>query len=144
MESRKDRATRFLPTFRALVGVVGLLLGVTTSGSAQAARYSLGGNAGAVAVAGDLASFTGMGYEVAATAGVHSPLIPLDLRAEGSWTEVPWSDGSGVRRRLYGLSLDGIANFGTVATNGGGLYITGGAGYFGWKDTGSGFDTITL
>lgn len=144
MEGTGNMATRLLQALRCLAGALGLLSGVTPAGSAQAARYSLGANAGAVVAASDLSSFTSMGLEVAATAAMHHPLIPLDVRAEGSWTELPWSDGSGVRRRIYGISVDGIASFGTVAANGGGLYITGGAGYFGWKDTGGGFDTITL
>jgi hypothetical protein len=140
----QSRSLRFLEMLRSLVGLLGFLLGFSMPASAQAPMYTLGANAGVAAPAGDLSSFTSMGYTVAATVGVHHPLIPLGLRAEASWMELPWSDDSGVRRRIYGFAVDGTANFGTVATNGGGLYITGGVGYFGWKDTGGLFDTITL
>jgi hypothetical protein len=90
----------------------------------------------------DLSNYTSSGYSIAATLGMHQSLSPLTFRAEGSFTELPWSDNSGVKHRIYGFALNGIYNLGTASTNGG-LYLTGGAGYYGARDTGGFIDTGT-
>ena len=100
--------------------------------------YTIGANAGLVVPVSDLSNFTSSGYTIAATLGMHQTLSPLAFRLEGSFTELPWSDNtgnSGAKHRVYGFSLDGIYNLGQASTNGG-LYATGGVGYFGSKDSG--------
>lgn len=99
--------------------------------------YTLGANAGLVVPVSDLSNFTSSGYSIAATLGMHQALSPLAFRVEGSFTELPWSDNtgnSGAKHRIYGFSLDGIYNLGQASSNGG-LYATGGVGYFGSKDS---------
>jgi outer membrane protein with beta-barrel domain len=98
--------------------------------------YSIGANAGLVIPVSDLADFTSSGYTIAATLGMHQSLSPIAFRVEGSFTELPWKDNiaQGAKRRIYGFALDGMFNLGTASTNGG-LYLTGGLGYFGSKDS---------
>ena len=99
--------------------------------------YTIGANAGLVVPVSDLSNFTSSGYSIAATLGMHQTLSPLAFRLEGSFTELPWSDNtgnSGAKHRIYGFSLDGIYNLGQASSNGG-LYATGGIGYFGSKDS---------
>jgi len=124
-----------------------MLIGVFTAVPALAQNssstsYSIGANAGLVVPVGDLSNFTSSGYTVAATLGMHPPLSPLGFRVEGSFTELPFNGNSGVNRRIYGFALDGLFNLGTASTNGG-LYLTGGVGYFGSKDTGGIIETDT-
>ena len=101
----------------------------------SSAQYSIGANAGLVIPVSDLSNFTSSGYQVALTLGMHQALTPLSFRLEGSFTELPWSGNSDQKHRIYGIALDGQYNLGTPSTNGG-LYVTGGLGYYGWKDTG--------
>lgn len=96
--------------------------------------YTIGANAGLVVPVSDLSNFTSSGYTIAATLGMHQSLSPLAFRVEGSFTELPFNDNSGAKHRVYGFSLDGIYNLGQASTNGG-LYATGGVGYFGSKDS---------
>jgi hypothetical protein len=96
--------------------------------------YSIGAAAGLVVPIGDLSNLTSSGYTVSATLGMHQPLMPLGFRVEGSYSELPWEGSNDIKHRIYGFSIDGLFNLGTPSTNGG-LYVTGGLGYFGWKDT---------
>jgi len=99
--------------------------------------YMIGANAGLVTPVSDLANATSSGYTIAATLGMRPSLSPLSFRAEGSFTELPWKPETGLggaKHRIYGFALDGIYNLGTASANGG-LYLTGGVGYFGTKDT---------
>lgn len=108
----------------------------STRAFAQAApSYSFGVSAGLAVPVSDLSNFASSGYTVGVTLGMHQPLVPLGFRVEGSFTEFPWSGSSDIKHRIYGLSVDGLYNLGTPSANGG-LYLTGGVGYFGWKDTG--------
>ena len=93
-------------------------------------------NAGLVIPVGDLGNFTSSGYTVAATLGMHQSLSPIGFRVEGSYTELPFKDNisQSAKHRIYGFALDGMYNLGTASTNGG-LYLTGGVGYFGAKDS---------
>ena len=114
------------------------LLFASTAGLAQgsSASYSIGANAGLVIPVSDLADLTSSGYTIAATLGMHQSLSPISFRVEGSFTELPWKDNivQGAKHRIYGFALDGMYNLGTATTNGG-LYLTGGVGYFGTKDS---------
>jgi hypothetical protein len=115
-----------------------IVVGAAPARAQLGPTYTLGANAGLVVPVSDLSNFTSSGYTIAATLGMHQSLSPLAFRFEGSFTELPWSDNagnSGAKHRVYGFSLDGIFNLGQASTNGG-LYATGGVGYFGWKDTG--------
>lgn len=98
--------------------------------------YAIGANAGLVIPVSDLADITSSGYTIAATLGMHQSLSPVAFRVEGSFTELPWKDNiaQNAKRRIYGFALDGMYNLGTASTNGG-LYLTGGLGYFGSKDS---------
>ena len=122
-----------------LVGalVVTMLLS-TTSVQAQgsSASYTIGANAGLVIPTSDLADATSSGYTIAATLGMRQALSPVSFRFEASFTELPWKDdlAQGAKHRIYGFALDGMFNLGTASTNGG-LYLTGGLGYFGTKDS---------
>lgn len=102
----------------------------------SSAAYSIGANAGLVIPVSDLANSTSSGYTIAATLGMHQSLSPVSFRFEGSFTELPWKDNiaQGAKHRIYGFALDGMYNLGTASTNGG-LYLTGGIGYFGSKDS---------
>jgi hypothetical protein len=140
-----DRPPRSREIHRLLGAAALLGLFVTTPALAQnssSTSYTIGANAGLVVPVSDLSNYTSSGYTIAATLGMHPPLSPIGLRVEGSYTELPFSDNSGLKHRIYGFSLDGLYNIGTASTNGG-LYLTGGLGYFGWKETGGIFDTGT-
>ncbi len=125
-------------TIRIIGSAVGMLVAAATLAQAQgsSASYSIGANAGLVVPTGDLANVTSPGYTIAATLGMHQSLSPIAFRFEGSFTELPWKDNiaQGAKHRIYGFALDGMFNLGTPSTNGG-LYLTGGVGYFGSKDS---------
>ena len=120
-----------------LVAVLTAMLILPLQAGAQAGpQYSIGANAGLVMPVSDLGNVTSSGYQVAITLGMHQPLTPLSFHAEGSFTELPWSDNtgnSGAKHRIFGIAVDGQYNLGTPSTNGG-LYITGGVGYYGSND----------
>ncbi len=111
-------------------------LAATARAQGSSASYSIGANAGLVIPVSDLANITSSGYTIAATLGMHQSLSPISFRVEGSFTELPWKDNisQGAKHRIYGFALDGMYNIGTASTNGG-LYLTGGVGYFGTKDS---------
>ena len=122
-----------------LVGALAVtMLLFTTSVQAQgsSASYTIGANAGLVIPTSDLADATSSGYTIAATLGMRQALSPVSFRFEASFTELPWKDelAQGAKHRIYGFALDGMFNLGTASTNGG-LYLTGGVGYFGSKDS---------
>jgi Outer membrane protein beta-barrel domain len=124
----------------SLAIAVGVLAAAPLSARSQstssATTYTIGANAGLVIPVSDLADLTSSGYTIAATLGMHQALSPLSFRVEGSFTELPWKNeiAQGAKHRIYGFALDGQYNLGTPSTNGG-LYVTGGVGYFGTKDT---------
>ena len=133
-----DRPPRSRAMLRLLGGAI--LPGVLMTAPALAQNssstsYTIGANAGLVVPVSDLSNYTSSGYTIAATLGMHPPLSPLGFRVEGSFTELPFSNNSDLKHRIYGFALDGLYNLGTASTNGG-LYLTGGVGYFGSKDTG--------
>jgi len=125
-------------TIRVVGCTVAIVLLSATAARAQGSStaYSIGANAGLVIPVSDLADITSSGYTIAATLGMHQALSPIAFRVEGSYTELPWKDNlaNGAKRRIYGFALDGMYNLGTASTNGG-LYLTGGVGYFGSKDS---------
>ena len=125
-------------TMRIIASAVGTLVVAATlaQGQGSSASYSIGANAGLVVPTSDLANATSSGYTIAATLGMHQSLSPISFRFEGSFTELPWKDNiaQGAKHRIYGFALDGMYNLGTASTNGG-LYLTGGVGYFGSKDS---------
>jgi len=97
---------------------------------------SIGATAGLAVPVGDLSDFTSSGYSIGVTLGMKQALVPFSLRAEGSFTELPWSDNAnnnGAKHRIIGFALDGQYNLGTATPNGG-LYFTGGAGTYGSND----------
>ena len=96
--------------------------------------YTIGANAGLVVPTGDLSQIASSGYTIAATLGMHAPLTPIGLRVEGSFTDLPYKNNvsGGGNHRIYGFALDAAYNLGTASANGG-LYLTGGLGYFGWR-----------
>ena len=109
----------------------------TARAQGSSTSYAIGANAGLVIPVSDLADLTSSGYTIAATLGMHQSLSPVAFRVEGSFTELPWKDNTlapNAKRRIYGFALDGMYNLGTASTNGG-LYLTGGLGYFGSKDS---------
>lgn len=121
-----------------VVGTIATVLLAATAARAQgpATAYSIGANAGLVIPVSDLGDATSSGYTIAATLGMHQALSPISFRVEGSYTELPWKANiaNGAKHRIYGFALDGMYNLGTASTNGG-LYLTGGVGYFGSKDS---------
>jgi len=117
--------------------LVAILFDVSTArAQGSSTSYSIGANAGLVIPVSDLADITSSGYTIAATLGMHQSLSPIAFRVEGSFTELPWKDNlePNAKHRIYGFALDGMYNLGTASTNGG-LYLTGGLGYFGSKDS---------
>ena len=130
------------PQSRALL-FVGVLLAAVVMTPIQAhaqvpgtPSFSLGVAAGLAVPVGDLSDFTSSGYTVGVTLGMKQALVPFSIRAEGSFTELPWSDNTnsnGAKHRIIGFALDGQYNLGT-ATPTGGLYLTGGAGTYGSND----------
>jgi outer membrane protein with beta-barrel domain len=122
-----------------LVGVASaaaLVVAAPVHAQGSSTSYSIGANAGLVIPVSDLGDFTSSGYTIAATLGMHQSLAPISFRVEGSFTELPWKDNlaQNAKRRIYGFALDGMFNLGTASSNGG-LYLTGGLGYFGSKDS---------
>jgi hypothetical protein len=100
----------------------------------SATTYTFGIMGGLSVPTGDLSNFTSSGYNLGVTLGMHQPLTPLSFRGEGSFTELPISGGSSSdKHRIYGFALDGLYNIGTASTNGG-LYLTGGVGYYGSRE----------
>jgi hypothetical protein len=86
---------------------------------------------------GNLSDFTDSGYNLGLTLGMHQPLTPLSFRVEGAFTELPIKNGSSSdKHRIYGFALDALYNLGTASTNGG-LYLTGGVGYYGTREVGT-------
>lgn len=123
--------------FIALALVAVVVDASTARAQGSSSSYSIGANAGLVIPVSDLADITSSGYTIAATLGMHQSLSPIAFRVEGSFTELPWKDNlaqSNAKHRIYGFALDGMYNLGTASTNGG-LYLTGGIGYFGSKDS---------
>lgn len=125
-------------TIRVVGCTVATVLLAATGARAQgsSSSYSIGANAGLVIPVSDLGDVTSSGYTIAATLGMHQPLSPITFRVEGSYTQLPWKDNivQGAKHNIYGFALDGMYNLGTASTNGG-LYLTGGVGYFGSKDS---------
>ena len=106
------------------------------SGQIPGTSYTFTAAAGLGAPVGNLSDFTSSGYTVSVALGMHQSLSPLNLRVEGSFTELPWSGNtgeSGAKHRIFGLALDGMFNVGMPSTNGG-LYLTGGVGTYGAND----------
>lgn len=128
----RSRTIRFLGFAVAAI----LFGGSAAQAQGSSASYAIGANAGLVIPVSDLADFTSSGYTIAATLGMHQSLSPVSFRFEGSFTELPWKDNiaQGAKRNIYGFAVDGMYNLGTASTNGG-LYLTGGLGYFGSKDS---------
>ena len=101
-----------------------------------ATTYTFTAAAGLAVPVSNLSDYTSSGYTVSAALGMHQSLSPLNLRIEGSFSELPFSDNnidSGAKHRIFGLALDGLFNVGTPSTNGG-LYLTGGLGTYGTND----------
>lgn len=123
-------------SFVSFAIVATFLAASTARGQGSSASYSIGANAGLVIPVSDLGDATSSGYTIAATLGMRQSLSPVSFRFEGSFTELPWKDNiaQGAKHRIYGFALDGMLNLGTASTNGG-LYLTGGLGYFGSKDS---------
>jgi hypothetical protein len=123
---------------RVVASAFAIVLPASTAAVAQGSStsYTIGANAGLVIPVSDLGDATSSGYTLAATLGMHQSLAPISFRFEGSFTELPWKDNlaQGAKHRIYGFALDGMFNLGTASTNGG-LYLTGGLGYFGSKDS---------
>ena len=120
-------------------------LAATDRASAQSSTtsYSIGAMGGLAVPVGDLGNATSSGYTLGVTLGMHQALTPLSFRFEGSFTELPFKNDNSVKHRIYGFALDGQYNLG-VASENGGLYLTGGLGYYGTKETGTLFgDTET-
>jgi hypothetical protein len=126
----------------ALIAIVAAPRRLWAQSRSSSTIYSIGANAGLVIPVSDLGDETNAGYTIAATLGMRQPLSALGFRVEGSFTDLPFNGNSNETRRIYGFSLDGLYNLGTASTNGG-LYLTGGVGYFGLKDTGGIFETET-
>ena len=104
--------------------------------AASATTYTIGVMGGLSLPTGDLSNFTSSGYNLGVTLGMQQPATPLTFRFEGSFTELPISGGSSSdKHRLYGFAVDGLYNLGTPSTNGG-LYLTGGVGYYGSREVG--------
>jgi hypothetical protein len=102
--------------------------------ASTATTYNIGIMGGLAVPTGDLSNFTSSGYNLGVTLGMHQPLTPLSFRVEGSFTELPISGGtSSDKHRIYGIALDGLYNLGQPSTNGG-LYLTGGVGYYGSRE----------
>lgn len=105
--------------------------------------YTIGVMGGLAVPLGDLANATNSGYTIGVTLGLKQAVSPLSFRAEGSFTELPFEGTSDAKHRIYGFALDGSYNLG-VASESGGLYLTGGIGYYGAKETSNTFgDTNT-
>jgi len=135
LPSTVEMCTMNYPIRRLAVAALAIMLFPRVRANAQASpSYSFGASAGLAVPVSDLSNFTSSGYSVGVSLGMHQPLVPLGFRIEGSFTEFPWSGSSDIKHRIYGLSVDGLYNLGTPSANGG-LYLTGGVGYFGWKDT---------
>src|SRR5690242_20266917 len=109
--------------------------GAMRLGAQAGPTYSIGASAGVAVPLSDLSNTVDAGYTVGLTLGMHQPLVPLSFRAEGTYTEFGWSGANDIKHKIYGLSIDALFNLGTPGSNGG-LYFTGGVGYFGSKDTG--------
>ena len=104
-------------------------------GEAQASptTYTLGVMGGLTVPLGDLSNSTSSGYNLGITLGMNQLGTPLSFRAEGSFTELPFKGGSSSdKTRIYGFAADGLYNLGQ-ATENGGLYLTGGLGYYGTR-----------
>lgn len=100
--------------------------------NAQAATsYTFGVNGGLAVPLGNLSNATNSGYTLGVTLGMQQPLTPLSFRAEGNFIELPLQGGnSSDKYRIYGFAADGLYNLGQSSSNGG-LYLTGGLGYYG-------------
>ena len=99
--------------------------------------YTFGVSGGLAVPTGNLSDFTSSGYSIAVALGMHQALAPVAFRVEGSFTELPWNDNifnNNTKHRMFGIALDGMFNLGTPSANGG-LYLTGGAGYYGTNDS---------
>src|SRR6476646_11723532 len=105
--------------------------------------YTFGVSGGLSVPTGNLSDLTSSGYSIGVALGMHQALAPLAFRVEGSFTELPWNDNiinNNTKRRIFGIALDGMFNLGTPSSNGG-LYLTGGAGYYGSNDSDNFGDT---
>jgi len=122
--------------FAAVASAASLIVAAPAHAQGSSSSYSIGANAGLVIPVSDLADFTSSGYTIAASLGMHQPLMPISFRVEGSFTELPWKDNiaPNAKHHIYGFAVDAMYNIGTASTNGG-LYLTGGVGYFGSKDS---------
>jgi hypothetical protein len=128
----RSRALRLVGTASAAA----LFVAAPVHAQVPSTSYSIGANAGLVIPVSDLGDVTSSGYTIAATLGMHQSLSPIAFRVEGSYTELPFKDNisQNAKHRIYGFALDGMYNLGTASTNGG-VYLTGGVGYFGAKNT---------
>ena len=107
--------------------------------AASATTYTLGIMGGLSVPLGDLANGTNSGYTLGLTLGMKTPASLLSFRAEGNFTELPLQGGtSSDKYRLYGFAADGLYNLGQPSENGG-LYLTGGIGYYGSREIVSDF-----
>lgn len=101
--------------------------------AASATTYTLGVMGGLSVPLGDLSNQTNSGYTLGLTLGMKTPASPLSFRAEGNFTELPLQGGtSSDKYRIYGFAADGLYNLGQPSENGG-LYLTGGIGYYGTR-----------
>lgn len=121
---------------RAVALAIALCAFAYSGAEAQVTTYTLGVNGGLAVPLGDLSNATSSGYTIGITLGMKAPLSPLSFRAEGNFSELPFKGSTSDKHRIYGFALDGLYNLG-VASENGGLYLTGGVGYYGAKEIGT-------
>jgi len=128
----------------ALVCTLAAIVATPRQARAQTSTaYTFGVSGGLAVPTGNLSDFTSSGYNIAVALGMHQALTPLSLKVEGSFTELPWNDNvfnDNTKHRIFGIALDGLFNVGTPSANGG-LYLTGGAGFYGTNDSDNFGDT---
>lgn len=120
---------------RALALAIAVCASPQRRAQAQASTttYTLGVVGGLSVPLGDLSNSTNSGYTVGLTLGMKQAASPLGFRAEGNFTELPFEGGNtSDKYRIYGFALDALYNLGQPSENGG-LYLTGGLGYYGTR-----------
>lgn len=107
-------------------------VGASAQTSAAATTYTFGVMGGLSVPTSNLSDSYSSGYNLGITLGMRQSASPLGFRAEGSFSELPYSNDNTDKLRIYGIAADALYDLGTPSTNGG-LYLTGGVGYYGTR-----------
>ena len=113
--------------FRTAIRLAAIALVATATVAEAQSRPVIGVAAGLTAPQGDLGDAFDNGYHVGAALGFRVPVLPVDLRADLSWTSFSASEVDDVNLNVINVNVNAVHTFPGVAFR---PYVTGGLGMY--------------